>query len=116
MTTMHFFNKLEGLKFLKKTGVEVLPWRAYRHLSEAKPEHFPNAQRILVRTDLTGNNPHWMFRQLPRKDSTPQELKKTMQEMKHRKITTLDGVEEKYANMTVAQVAKSLSLSSIYCS
>lgn len=74
-----YYNKRFGLKFLNRAlsgidGATVLPWREYVCRKRGKnysfdsylKTHFPNAQRLLLRTDLHGSIPFEEWNYLPR--------------------------------------------------
>ena len=67
------YNKLYGLEFMKGAlkgvkGATVLPWRVYHSPDEFKPEHFPNAPRLLIRTNFPGNSTEVTHIVLPRSE------------------------------------------------
>ncbi len=90
-----FYNKLHGLKFLQRTlkgkrGVSVLPWRVYNSPDEFREEHFPNAQRLLIRTNLRGSLTHTIWTNLPREDvfENPKQAMHRMLEEWKKKVAT----------------------------
>ena len=70
---LQYYNKLYGLKLLEEVfkGVNhasVIPYRVYRKPEEFEEEIFRNAQRILIRSNLEGNNPVDAWKKVPRKE------------------------------------------------
>ncbi len=67
-------NKLYGLRLMKRAfkgveGISVLPWRVYDSPKEFADSHFPGAKRLLIRTNMPGNNGYETWSYLPREDA-----------------------------------------------
>ncbi len=74
--TLHYFNKVDGLKFLDHElegipGTRVLPYRVFREPKDFTRGKLPPSPRLLLRSNLEGHTSPAEWNYLPRQDAYP---------------------------------------------